>query len=283
MILALLILDQYVRVECDNAGLEAILLANYGALRAEPPQRLPDLNYRITGDEASGFSLHRRGRRTIAAHDAGDLLFLLEKDCTVALQRRRPDLLFLHAAALEFGGKAYLLAGDSGSGKSATAWGLLHHGFRYLSDELSAIDLAAMRVLPYPHALCLKEHPPSAYPLPASGVLDLGRTLHVPAQSMPDATLPGPCDLEAIFFLQQRGASGAPVLRPISPAQASARMYVVALNALAHPGRGLDAVTHVASRLGCFVLQCADLRATCRLIARRIPASDAIAQTSVKG
>ena len=49
-----------------------------------------------------------------------------------------------------------LLAGASGNGKSTTAWALLHRGFQYLSDELAPLDLSAMTVHAFPHALCLK-------------------------------------------------------------------------------------------------------------------------------
>ena len=58
--------------------------------------------------------------------------------------------------------------GKTGAGKSTTAWGLLHHGFSYLSDELAPIDLETLEVLPYRHALCLKRRPPS--PLLAGAV-----------------------------------------------------------------------------------------------------------------
>ena len=270
-VLSFLILGKYVQVTCGSDSLTRVILANYGTLVAPLGERIADLQYVVTGNpDRNAFSLARRGQPAIAATDLGKLLFHLEKDVTVALQERRPDLLFLHAAALEHGGKAYLLAGESGNGKSTTAWGLLHHGFRYLSDELSPIDLNSLNVLPYPHALCLKQSPPPAYPLAAAEVLAFGDTIHVPV--LPTLAAPGPCELGAVLFVRYREDLRAPLLRAIGPAEASARMYVITLNALAHPSHGLDAVVHIAERVPCFSLDSSDLRGTCDIVRRMVVA-----------
>ena len=160
----------------------------------------------------------------------------------------------------------WLFVGASGAGKSTTAWGLLHHGFNYLSDELAPIELDTLEVLPYPHALCLKRRPPPPYLLPAES-LDLGRTIHVPARSLPSLSRLDACALQAVFFVGQDARGREPVLRRVSTAEAAARLYVSTLNALAHEARGLDAVLRVAGRVPCFVLQAGDLQRTCELIA----------------
>jgi len=227
----------------------------------------PHLRYAVTaGAEQGTFVLLRDGRPAIAATDVGDLLFRLEKDITVALQEARTELLFLHAAALGHGGLAYLLAGDSGQGKSSTAWGLLHHGFGYLSDELAPVDLRSATVLAYPHALCLKQPPPPGYPLPANDVLDLGRTLHVPVRLLPGGALSGPCAIGGVLFVHYAAERRGARLRPIGAAEAAARLYTVTLNALAHSSRGLDAVQHIAERVPCLYLEAADLAGTCDVV-----------------
>jgi hypothetical protein len=194
-----------------------------------------------------------------------DLLFRLEKDIVVRLQQRRTDLLFLHAAVVEWRGRAMLLAADSGSGKSTTTWALLHHGFGYLSDELGPVDLGSGRVLPYPHALCLKRPPPPPYELPGE-TLHLGRTLHVPTAALPAATVTGPLPVGAVFLLRHNSNLAQPVLRSVSAAEAGARLYITALNALAHADRGLDAVLGLAAQVPCYTLTTAGLSATCQLL-----------------
>jgi hypothetical protein len=190
---------------------------------------------------------------------------MIEKDLTIELQKRRPDLLFLHSAAVEFHGRAYLLVAASGTGKSTATWALLHHGFHYLSDELSAIDLDSLHVFPYAHALCLKRAPPAPYTVP-DAALDLGRTLHVPAQSLPGGVSTELRPLAGVFILTREPQSEVPAVRGMGRAEAAARLYANALNPLAHPDRGLDAAASIAERVPCFSLSLADLQATCTLV-----------------
>jgi hypothetical protein len=143
------------------------------------------------------------------ASDDGEFLFLFEKDMTIELQKHRSDLYFIHSAALEFAGKAFLLVAPSRGGKSTTTWGLLHHGLRYLSDELAPIRLETMEVYPYPHAICLKQKQPQPYLL-SDRTLYTSRTMHVPTELLPGEIGERPTPLIAIFFLQLGHQSFAP-------------------------------------------------------------------------
>ncbi len=228
------------------------------------------LEYRIeTRKIGPKFVLMREGGPALDCEDFGDLLYLLEGDLTIELQKRRPDLFFLHSAAIDWRGMVCLLAAESGSGKSVTTWGLLHHGFRYLSDELSPIDLESMLIAPYSHALNLKQPPAHPYPLPLEAV-HLGRTIHVPVAYFPEETVSEPRPLGVVFLLEHRPELKAPEMRAMRPAEASARLYVNALNALAHPNGGLDAVVRIAGHVPCFAIASTELAATCALIASTV-------------
>jgi len=268
-VLGFCVLGQTIVFDCDDAAVARLLLAASPGLRCADPAN-PSLRYSVqrAGDPLS-FIVSRAGGPTLTGHDAAEFLFLLEKDLTVELQHRRPDLLFLHAAALEWQGRAYLLVADSGVGKSTTAWALLHEGLGYLSDELAPVDLDAMQVLPYPHALCLKAVPDD-YALPAEAV-DLGATIHVPPPSLPGGAVHEPTALAAVFILSRpRGTAGAARLRRLGAAEAAARLYTHTLNALAHRNRGLDAVVRIAERVPCFAVASGELRATCALIRAKV-------------
>ena len=264
--LGLRVVGQAVEIVCDDPAAASALRENYEALSCDEAEDA-DLRYRVSaGPSPPGLLLRRNDGHTLLAADLGELVFELEKAIIVAIQERRSDLLFLHAAALERDGAVWLFVGESGAGKSTTAWGLLHHGFSYLSDELAPIDLGTLKVFPYPHALSLKRRPPPPYLLPADYV-GLGRTIHVPVRSLPSVSRLDPCALQAVFFLSQHARGRKPVLRRVSTAEGAARLYVSTLNALAHEARGLDAVLHVASRVCCFMLQAGDLESTFKLIA----------------
>lgn len=90
--------------------------------------------YLVTGGE-------RVTIEPVMAPDSTDVrVFLFGTVLSVLCYRR--GLVPLHAAALEVGGRALLLAGDSGIGKSTLAAQLLKRGCRVLSDDVVALDIS---------------------------------------------------------------------------------------------------------------------------------------------
>ncbi len=53
-----------------------------------------------------------------------------------------------------------------------------------------------------------------------------------------------------------------PRIRRLNTAEAGARLYANALNALAHPGSGLDGAIRIAAQADCYELKLGELRAT---------------------
>ncbi|HXG20637.1 MAG TPA: hypothetical protein VNN62_16370 [Methylomirabilota bacterium] len=258
------VLDQHVQVQCQDAETCALLSVNH-ELTHEPSPAVA-LEYVVGKREASSaFFIQRSGQPALTAADEGEFLFLFEEDLSLAYQRLRADLYFLHAASLELNGKACLLVAPSGGGKSTTTWALLHHGFGYGGDELSPVDLQKMAVHSYPQALCLKQEPPASYPLP-SGVLRTPHRLYVPTALLPAGVSRGLLPLTAIFFLHYSPRAAAPAVEPLSKAEAGVRLFANALNALAHPGEGLDGAIEIAERTTCLRLMSADLVETCLLV-----------------
>jgi hypothetical protein len=266
------VLNCQIRIECADKHVEYLILTNYGSLRSI--NKAPDLDYRISRDQASHrFVISREGLEPRVAVNDGEFLFLLEKDITIELQKLRRDLYFLHSAALEFSAGSFLLVAASGVGKSTTTWGLLHRGFRYLSDELAPVQLEYIRVHPYPHAVCLKKEPPKPYFLPYQ-TLYTTRTIHVPTQRLPSDLCSTPLPLKAIFFLHRSRPSSEPAIQPVGKAEAAARLFASALNPLTHLGEGLDAAIEIVRRSVCFALAISDLSKTCALIENTLSSFD---------
>jgi len=266
MLLELRIFARRVVARCEEPGLARLLEHNFGSLRSrDAGDRPADLEYGLRRD-GDGFVLESSHAEPLRAADEGELLYLLEKDLTVALQMLRRDLYFLHAAALASPDAGVLVVGASGAGKSTLSWALCHHGFRYLSDELAPIDLERLDVHAYPHALCLKATPPDPYGLPAS-TLATPRTLHVPASALPGG-VDDTARLRAIFFLASDFSRPAePAVHTISAAAAGARLLANALNPLAHAADGLDPAIAIAQRVRRFELRPGNLERTCALVA----------------
>jgi hypothetical protein len=263
------IFERTIRIQCDAPDLQSLLLGVYGGLLLDQvgKQQEPDLDYRIyySSDRDQQICMHRLGQTAEYAEDDGLFLYLFEKDMTIALETIRHDLYFLHAAALEYGNKLHLLVAESGGGKSTTSWALLHHGFRYASDELAPVKLDSMLVDPYPHALCLKKEPPVPYQLPVD-TLYTSRTLHIPVEALPSEVVGGSLPLQSIMFVHYNPQANSPSIQPVSAAHAGARVYANGLNQLAHPGDGLDAALQIAQRCNCYALESAGLQETCQLV-----------------
>ena len=64
--------------------------------------------------------------------------------------------LIVHAAVVERGGKALILPAPPGSGNSTLCAGLVHRGWRLLSDELTLLDPGSGQVMPVPRPVSLK-------------------------------------------------------------------------------------------------------------------------------
>jgi len=269
------VLGVNVRVRCSDPELRSLIQADWDRLAVDDPggDAAGDLQYLVSRtDRASSICLTRLGQPPCGVGDEGELLYELQTDAIISIQRIRHDLYFLHAAVAELDGAASLLVAESGAGKSTTLWGLLHHGWSYLSDELAPIQIASMQVHAYPRALCLKSRPPHPYPLP-DGAVQTSHTIHLPVAQLPAASHIDPCPLAAVYFLDYRPETDVPELTPIGPAEAGARLYANALNPLAHANAGLEGAVEITKCLPCFTLDSADLSATCQLVtshARRL-------------
>jgi hypothetical protein len=263
-----------IQIDCCGAQEYELLLANYGGLQSRE-RTFPKLKYTISRrSNRSCFSIARWGGEPVMAADEGEFLFLFEKDLTIQLELMRRDLYFLHAAALGSSGRAFLLVAPSGNGKSTITWALLHHGFRYLSDELAPLNLTKLEVQPYPHAICLKEKPPAPYDLPDQAVRTVS-TVHVPIPQLPGGAIYNPMTVTAVFFLEYRSGRNPPIVRRVSRAESAARLFANALNPLAHAEDGLAGAVAIAQRVPSFQLRSGELRPTCELIAAALQSAAA--------
>jgi hypothetical protein len=89
----------------------------------------------------------------------------------LAMQR---ELLFVHAASLEIGGRGLLLIGPSGSGKTTTALTLAARGHGYLGDDMAVLHAGSATLLPLRSTANLRPgpHPDALSAHVASGQWD---------------------------------------------------------------------------------------------------------------
>ena len=215
--------------------------------------------YNVIGPDLSGGFVIEDETGSHATDALDDLIYQIDKKITIALQLERPELFFLHAAAVSVNGRVVALPAFPGTGKSTFTLALLESGHQYLSDELAPVDLRHLTVEPYPHALCLKSSPPAPYAVP-HGTVHVNRRLHVPVESLPTATRHDPLPLRAIVF-PRRDATRFRGLRPVTTASAATSLMAHLLNGLAHRHYGLDAAITLSRAVPCFELDVTDLPA----------------------
>jgi hypothetical protein len=99
-----------------------------------------DSSYRMIGESSI----------LIPTGDPGVVADFVVEEILLKFMRARKEFLWLHAAAVERGGKAIILAGESGQGKSTVSTFLCSLGWRFMSDDVVALRLNVDEVIPFP-------------------------------------------------------------------------------------------------------------------------------------
>lgn len=153
--------------------------------------------------------------------------------------------LLLHASVVEKDGRALLMSGESGSGKSTMAALLGEAGWRLLADEFALIDLDSGLAVPFPRPVSLKNAGITAVrdvvgegrlgPLMAA--TPKGDIRHMIPNAAALAGMDRPA-VPALLIFPRFGAPGA--ARPVEAAEAFIRLTHASTNyvALGEPGFG---------------------------------------------
>jgi len=111
---------------------------------------------RRAAPDAGAISLYRDGFAVLRHVSPGLAIAHLAWEVNQGALNSTTGRLLLHAAAAEHNGDVVLFPGPQGSGKSTLVAALVQAGFRYVSDEIAAIDPDAGVVDPYPKPISLR-------------------------------------------------------------------------------------------------------------------------------
>ena len=262
------VFNKGVRIDCSHPALVDWLCHCFSGLLEETDDKSSDLNLDVL--EEHGRWIVRHTGSEFDCGDRAELIYVIEKEITVELQRQRPDLFFIHAAAVAIAGKCTILVGASGAGKSTLCWELLHEGFAYMSDELAPVDPDTLRVESYAHAICLKRERPDAHALP-DDCLRTDATIHIATSSLPsDVCRLKPRLTNIVFLTGNREDATTTQLVSLNRSEAAARLYANGLNQLAHDGAGLATVARIAAAANCYRLAQSPPAEMCAYIADRL-------------
>jgi hypothetical protein len=224
---------------------------------------------KITASRAKGLGWQVRYKRHLtSAPETGlaALTYALDKALIVALQQRRPNLVFFHAAVLSKKSCAVALLAHSGVGKSTTAFAALQSGFGVASDELAPVDVDSLRVWPYPRALCMKSNSPELVRSHSRRLRKVGTRWYYPLhRGLRDPDMSRPMPLAALVCVK-RSQSAASSLSPVPAGQALALAYSHCLNPMAHPKGGLPVIKSLVAQIPVYTLETASVKASLGLV-----------------
>ncbi len=176
-------------------------------------ESLPPLDVTVAeGDRVATGAVEGRVLWSVTLPQTGWLPLLLgQVGATAAALLRR--LLFIHAGAVSIDGRAWIVIGESGAGKTSTVAILVRQGAAYLTDEITLLDPTSAAAVPFALPMAVKpwtERAVGTLPRGAEVAREGGVRFYLPA-----ARAAGAAPVEA-FVLLRPGAGG---LAPFSRAE----------------------------------------------------------------
>lgn len=252
---------------------------------ASDPNRTIQLEVRKAGRSRLGRRLYRvfaDGQEVGGWRTSNGVFPLLEWGINLRIMATRSEFLQLHAASMSYRGYGVVFAGDSGCGKSTLAAILLSRGWNYLCDEFALVDPHAIRLHPFPKALCIKQ---GSYPvvrqlgLPFARRRDYlkelkGRVGYINPRALEGNAVVAPAPVRFIVFPQYRSKT-RPRLEPVCRSHATMKLFRSCLNRHAFSDAALGALTALARQSQCFRLDSGRPEETGRLLESMLDASHA--------
>ena len=154
-----------------DADVDEFLAALALRLPPLPPPtagRPPARRY-VVANAAGGLEIRRGRCKLESAASMEAALDLIVSDLQRTLANRADGLVFVHAGAVAWQGRALVLPGRSRSGKSELVAALVRAGAEYLSDEFAVFDGAGL-VHPYARAIALRQQDGTRAWIPAESL-----------------------------------------------------------------------------------------------------------------
>ena len=147
------------RLRVEDASLAEVVGPLVSSLPEAPAEELAHTMSLVTLDRADAgrFRLVVDGRVATDDADRDQAIVQLLHELDDLAASEAGEALTFHAGAVARDGRAILVAGQSGRGKSTLTGALVRRGWSYLTDEVTVVRLEDHRILPYPKALDLDD------------------------------------------------------------------------------------------------------------------------------
>ncbi len=199
----------------------------------------------------------------ITANSQKQFLRYLEHEIILQFILANPDLLWLHAGAVAQNGRAILLAGDWGRGKSTLTAALSTNGYKFLTDDICPLRLQSGELLPFPVLPRVRARTNRILPPVEARNLEK-QTAPLP----PDAIQTQHATIQMILFPQYRPQAQT-ALHPVSPAYATAVLLQQNLNLMRHGNTAVAALSRLVSQTAVYEMPFSDAGDAVALITKK--------------
>lgn len=218
------------------------------------------------------YALYADDERLVAAESPSLALSTLAWHVNRQVVATNRHLVLVHAAAAERDGLGVVLAGAMEAGKTTLVAGLVRHGWRYLTDEIVAIEPHSGVIRPYPKPLSVD---PGSFDVLADlrpdvepGVEPFLRgQWQVDPHSIRTDAVAGPTEVRVVIVTRYVGG-GATRIEPLPRREMLLELIEQTFHFHAAGARNVTALAAVLGGARCYRLQVGKLDAACRLIER---------------
>jgi hypothetical protein len=270
------VLGVEVSVTADDPGAVELIDDTYAAFRSAPGTTDGALTLRLRRIDGAYLVTDSDGYEQVWSsrpHAVGDLLGRFMLGVLARVTRR--GVYAIHAGAVEERGRATLLSGRSGAGKTTLVLNLLQRGFRLLSDELAIVEPSTQRILPYPRSLHIRPGTPELIRAlrlvqRASETLVRGAwtlTPDVLEEALPGSLAPAAQLTNVLLLDGPPDAEASPRLTPVPPAVAALELLRATWAASVEFDAGLDRLSRLLDGVSCARLRIGELEATTDVVA----------------
>lgn len=219
--------------------------------------------------ERPRFSVYLGARRLITHRNPSIALSYLLWSFNTESVSSTSGTVVLHSGAVERDGVGVMLPASQESGKTTLVTGLLHRGFRYVTDEAVVVDIATGRIRPFPKALGIDGGSWALFPDLAPEVSEdlapwLRNQWHVPAAAV-GAELSDGGEVRLIISPRFRPGDRTE-LRPMSQAEMLVVLSENSFNRASWGRAGFEAAADLVRRTRCALLPLSDLDRACDLV-----------------
>ncbi len=239
-------------------------------LRLNSKEHLADVEYEIclTPNGYGKHHIKRNGSIVYKTHDRGDLLIKLLVSVQNDFIQTFDDHLILHSALVIKNGKAIVLPGHRKSGKSTLVISLLKHGFKYYSDDITAINLKSWGATGFPRAIMIRNGSLSLFPSLKpelscySYKFNNGHKSKKVHLGIPSKRVLAPLNksfpISSIIF-PKYSANGNTSISDIRNSTAALNLLACTINQNSFVDSGFNTVASIVRNIRCYSLQIKDL------------------------